>query len=132
MRIPASSRAFARALRRDSTDAERRLWSKLRGRRFLGLRFRRQHPIDKYFADFACLEIGLVIELDGSQHMQPAEHSRDATRTAVLAAHGFEVIRFWDNDVLRDVDAVLQSIAHVVSRRTAQTDRYGTRSREGG
>jgi very-short-patch-repair endonuclease len=132
MRIPASSRAFARALRRDSTDAERRLWSKLRGRRFLGLRFRRQHPINQYFADFACLEIGLVIELDGSQHMQPAEQCRDAARTAVLAAHGFEVIRFWDNDVLRDVDAVLQSIARVVSRRTAQTDRYGTRSREGG
>jgi very-short-patch-repair endonuclease len=128
MRISSSSKTFARKLRRDSTEAERRLWSKLRARRFLGLRFRRQHPIDRYFADFACLEIGLVIELDGSQHMQDTAQRRDATRTAVLAAHGFEVLRFWDNDVLRDFDAVLQSIAGVVRRRIAQSDGHGEHS----
>ena len=94
----------------------------------MGLRFRRQHPIDRYFADFACLEIHLVIELDGSQHMQDTAQRRDATRTAILAAHGFDVLRFWDNDVLLDLDAVLQSIASVARRRIAQSVGRGRRT----
>jgi adenine-specific DNA-methyltransferase len=117
MRLSDSQRSFARQLRRDQTDAERRLWHLLRGRRFRGLRFRRQHPVGPYFADFACLEIGLVIELDGSQHA--AIHARvyDGKRTAFLCKQGFEVIRFWDNDVLNNTQGVLQAILNVVQRR---------------
>ena len=111
MRLDKDTRDFARDLRRGSTDAERLLWSRLRGRRLLGLRFRRQHPIDRYFVDFACLEIGLIIELDGGQHAAPANRQRDAARTAVLEAHGFKVLRFWDNEILRELDAVLTVVA---------------------
>ena len=111
MRLNPATRAFARQLRRNQTDAERRLWHHLRGRRFLNLRFRRQHPIGPYFADFACLELGLVVELDGGQHNDPRGHYRDGVRSDVLAGYGYAVIRFWDNDVLRDTSAVLEVIA---------------------
>ena len=110
MHLARPTRDFARRLRRNSTDAERRLWHHLRGRRLQGLRFRRQHPIGPYFADFACLELGLVIELDGGQHNDERQRHRDAVRSDVLASHGFQVIRFWDNDVLRDTQAVLSEI----------------------
>jgi len=117
MPLARSTRDFARQLRRNSTDAERRLWRHLRGRRLQGLRFRRQHPIGPYFADFACLELGLVVELDGGQHNDERSRYRDGVRTDVLASHDFEVIRFWDNDVLRDTPAVLAEIV----RRAALT-----------
>jgi len=112
MPLDPATRAYARQLRRNQTDAEHRLWYHLRGRRLLGLRFRRQHPIGPYFADFACLELRLVIELDGGQHNEPRKRYLDGVRTDVLAGHGFEVVRFWDNDVLRDTPAVLAVIAH--------------------
>jgi len=111
MRLEPETRSFARHLRRNQTDAERRLWRHLRSRRLLGLRFRRQHPIGPYFADFACLELLLVIELDGGQHADPRGLERDRVRTAALVERGYEVIRFWDNDVLRDTHAVLTTIA---------------------
>jgi very-short-patch-repair endonuclease len=111
VRLTPDSRAFARHLRRSQTDAERRLWRYLRGRRLLGLRFRRQHPIGPYFADFACLELRLVVELDGGQHADPRGQEHDRVRTAALEARGYAVIRFWDNDVLRDTQAVLATIA---------------------
>ena len=111
MRLKSENRSFACHLRRNQTDAERRLWRHLRSRRLLGLRFRRQHPIGPYFADFACLELRLVIELDGGQHADPRGLERDRVRTAALEERGYEVIRFWDNDVLRDTQAVLATIA---------------------
>jgi very-short-patch-repair endonuclease len=111
VRLTSDTRNFARQLRRNQTDAENRLWRHLRNRRLLGLHFRRQHPIGRYFADFACLELRLIVEIDGGQHADPLGQERDRTRTAALEERGYEVIRFWDNDVLRDTQAVLATIA---------------------
>jgi very-short-patch-repair endonuclease len=114
VRLTDDQRSFARDLRRKQTDAERKLWCQLRARQFMGLRFRRQHPIGRYFADFACLELRLVIELDGGQHNSESGRRHDAVRSGVLAAGGYRVIRFWDNDVLRNTRGVLESIALTV------------------
>jgi very-short-patch-repair endonuclease len=100
--------AFARGLRRDSTDAEKRLWRYLRGRRLCGVKFRRQHPVGRYVADFACPERGLIVELDGGQHAR--SHGRDARRDRLLGGHGYRVLRFWDHDVLSRTQAVLDTI----------------------
>jgi len=97
---------FARQLRRNMTDAERRLWYQLRDRRLLGWKFRRQAPIGPYIADFACVEAGLVVEVDGGQH----DPAMDAGRTRFLEARGFTTLRFWNNDVLTRTDAVLEAI----------------------
>ena len=105
---------FARSLRRRQTCAEAMIWFHLRGRRFMNLRFRRQHPIGPYFADFACLELDLVVELDGGQHNSAAGRQGDAVRDEYLASQGFVVLRCWDNDVLRTPMVVLSAIAHAV------------------
>ncbi len=98
----------ARELRRDMTDAERRLWRHLRERQRLGCKFRRQVPVGDYIVDFACFEMKLVIEVDGSQHMDREE--RDAKRTRWLESEGFRVLRFWNNEVLEQIDGVLSVI----------------------
>jgi very-short-patch-repair endonuclease len=100
----------ARVLRSASTDAERLLWSKLRDRRLAGYKFRRQHPVGPYFADFACVECRLVVELDGGQHYDDEGLRRDAARTTVLQEHGFAVLRLSNRDVLSETEAVLQVI----------------------
>jgi adenine-specific DNA-methyltransferase len=82
----------------------------LRGGRLWGCKFRRQHPIGPYFADFVCLEIGLVVELDGGQHNDERGRHQDAVRSDLLVGYGLEVLRFWDNDVLRETDAVIAVI----------------------
>lgn len=97
-------------MRGGATDAERKLWQYLRAGRFDGLKFRRQHPVPPYIADFCCIERKLVIELDGSQHSP----SIDAARTAYLHSQGFHVLRFWDNDVLLKTDSVLEAIWNVL------------------
>jgi very-short-patch-repair endonuclease len=102
-------RRYARRLRRDQTDAERKLWSRLRDRRLYGARFRRQHPIGPFISDFCCTEAKLVIELDGGQHA--FQKRSDAERTAFLEGQGYRVIRYWDSEVLTSTDAVLQRIA---------------------
>ena len=79
-----------------------------------GLHFPRQHPVGPYFADFACLEVRLIVELDGSQHGSTSGQRHDALRSDVLAAEGFEVMRFWDNDVLASTPQVLESIRNRV------------------
>lgn len=99
----------ARRLRRDWTRAEARLWLALRNRKLDGFKFRRQVPIDRYFADFACIEAKLVVELDGGQHVDRAEC--DAARTAVLEHCGFHVLRFWNRSVLTEIDGVLRTIS---------------------
>lgn len=104
----------ARELRRDSTDAERALWRRLRGNA-LGVKFRRQHPFEGYVLDFVCLEASLVVELDGGQHAQCT--SADASRTARLEAAGFRVLRFWNNQALEQTDAVLAQIAACLAPR---------------
>ena len=98
----------ARQLRANQTEAERRIWSRLRNRRLLGFKFVRHEQIGPFFADFACREANLVIELDGSQH---AESTYDERRTQTLEQHGYRVIRFWNSDALRHTDDVLQLIA---------------------
>ena len=114
MRLTSDQRHFARSLRRHQTDAEALVWFHLRSRRFMNLRFRRQHPIGPYFADFACVDIKLIVELDGGQHNTEAGRHRDSARSDFLAAQGFVVLRFWDNDVLRTPMSVLGAIAHAV------------------
>jgi very-short-patch-repair endonuclease len=98
----------ARRLRRDQTDAERKLWLRLRDRRLNGWKFKRQVPIDRYIADFCCPDARLIIELDGGQHSVNVEP--DAKRTAFLESCGYLVLRFWNNDVLKNMDGVLTEI----------------------
>ena len=102
--------ANARRLRQERTDAEQKLWSILRGRKLDGWKFRRQVPIDRYFADFVCMDARLVIELDGGQHSEQVEY--DEARTKVLEACGYRVLRFWNSQVLTSSDGVVQTILH--------------------
>jgi len=97
----------AKILRKNSTDAERFLWRKLR-ETMPDFKFRRQQPIGKYIVDFVSFKKNLIIELDGSQHMNTKEY--DENRTRWLESQGFRMIRFWDNDALKRCDSVLQSI----------------------
>jgi very-short-patch-repair endonuclease len=108
-----SPRDFARGLRRRQTDAERRIWARLRDRRLLGAKFARQVPIGSYVVDFCCRERRLIVELDGGQHAAHADY--DAGRTAFLQALGYRVLRFWDNEALGNTDGVLQRIAEAGS-----------------
>jgi very-short-patch-repair endonuclease len=105
----------ARRLRNASTDAERRLWNQLKGRRFLDVKFRRQYPVGPYVVDFVCCELGLVVELDGGQHGETERY--DARRTIALERRGYRVIRFWNNEVMRRVDDVLDELRRVVAWR---------------
>ena len=106
----------ARALRREMTDSERKLWSGLRSEQ-LGVKFRRQHPLGNYIADFVCLDPKLIIELDGSQHQ--AQEGYDARRDAFLRAQGFDVLRFGSNDPFVNFEGVLQAIVNRLGELTA-------------
>jgi very-short-patch-repair endonuclease len=103
--------ARARTLRRNLTEAERKLWSRLRGAQLEGASFRRQHPIGGYYLDFWCPAARLAIEVDGGQHGFAGHAAHDARRTAALNANGIEVLRFWNIDVLTNLDGVLVVIA---------------------
>ena len=103
-------RVRARELRQCSPDAERHLWQRLRSRQLGGYKIRRQHPISRWFADFACVEAGLVIELDGGQHFSPAGLLADQQRSAGLSANGFRVLRFTDREALMEREAVLARV----------------------
>ena len=98
----------ARELRREETAAERRLWSCLRNRGLGGYRWKRQVPIPPYYVDFFCPQLGLVVELDGGQHSIDAEY--DSRRTAHLKEGGLHVIRFWNYEVMEDLDAVCRTL----------------------
>ena len=126
----AGVRVRARALRDGQTDAEALLWSRLRARQLGHLKFRRQRPVGPYFADFACLEIGLVIELDGGQHAGDAEASHDQKRSDDMAALGFQTLRFWNNDVLLQTEAVLEKILQVAATLTPTLSRMREREQE--
>lgn len=106
----------ARALRQSSTDAEHALWNALSNRRLDGHKFRRQYPIGPFFADFACVEVGLVVELDGSQHFEPEAVEKDRQRTRVLNANGFQVLRFDDRQMLTEPTGVLSVILDGLTR----------------
>ncbi len=101
-----------RILRRGHTDAERVLWQHLRDRRLLDYRFRRQHRIGDYIADFVCPEASLVIELDGSQHLDQADY--DGERTKFLRGQGYRVVRFWNDDLLLRIEDVLHAIVQAL------------------
>ena len=120
-------RVRARALRQGQTDAESLLWSKLRDRQILHLKFRRQRPIGPYFADFACLDVGLVIELDGGQHVGSAF---DIKRESEMAALGFQTLRFWNNDVLTQINGVLEKIFQTAETLTLTLSRLREREHD--
>jgi very-short-patch-repair endonuclease len=95
---------IARKLRANQTDAETKLWHRIRNRQISGFKFVRQEPIGRYICDFVCREQGIVVEVDGGQHL---ESKRDEIRDRYLAEQGYRVLRFWNNDVLSNIDGVL-------------------------
>ena len=99
--------AIAKKLRINSTDTEKYLWKYLRGRQLEEFKFRRQHPIGKYIVDFINLERKIIIEVDGGQHL---ENKKDKLRDKWLEEQGYEVLRFWDNEVLTNIEGVMESI----------------------
>ena len=101
---------FARTMRKQPTEAEDRLWQALRDRRLMRLKFRRQMPVGRFIADFICLEAKLIVEVDGSQH---GGSLRDSERDQELSRRGFRVLRFWNDDVLRELDSVCDTIIAV-------------------
>lgn len=106
----------ARELRTEATIFERRLWQHIRNRK-LGFRFRRQHPVDGYILDFACEELKLGIELDGSQHNEVRGLTYDATRTETLEKSGWKILRFWNNEVMDNLDGVYEVISQALTQK---------------
>jgi very-short-patch-repair endonuclease len=101
---------LAKNLRRNMTDAERRLWSRVRGKQLKGFQFYRQKPIDEFIVDFYCPKARLVIELDGGQHYEEKSNARDKDRDERLHGMGLKVLRFSNRDVMEKLDAVIESI----------------------
>jgi very-short-patch-repair endonuclease len=101
------------------TDAEIRLWQRLRGRQIAGCKFRRQHPFMDYVLDFVCLERRLVVEVDGGQHL---DNPRDQVRDRRLFEAGFDVLRFWNNQVLQEIDSVIEVILAALQKETPVPD----------
>jgi very-short-patch-repair endonuclease len=101
---------LARNLRRRQSDAERNLWSRLRDGRLNGIKFRRQQPVGDYIVDFISFGRKLIVEVDGGQHGEPQAVKRDQERTSYLQSKGYRVMRFWDNDVLQNVEGVMHVI----------------------
>jgi very-short-patch-repair endonuclease len=112
-RLPTHHLEQARILRRGMTDAERKLWLRLRGSRLGGFRFRRQHPLPPYALDFYCAAARLAVEIDGGQHSEAG----DAVRTRFLSSHGLQVLRFWNDEVLNQTEAVLEAILSALQAR---------------
>jgi very-short-patch-repair endonuclease len=108
--MPVNLTPFAKAMRKDATEAEQRLWLHLKGRRMEGLKFRRQEQIGRFIVDFVCYEKVLIVEADGGQHAAEEDKEKDRERTAWLNGQGFAVLRFWNNEVLTNTDGVLETI----------------------
>jgi very-short-patch-repair endonuclease len=108
--MPKQLTTVARSLRRNATSAERRLWQGLRREQVAGFRFRRQGILAGFIADFACFEARVVIEVDGATHGTDEEVARDIARSATLAAQGYDVLRFTNDDVFHNLDGVLETI----------------------
>ncbi len=111
------TRTRAIELRKEPTPAERKLWAAIRNDQ-LGVNFRRQHAIGNYIPDFACVEKKLIIELDGSQHLEQEEY--DQERTQYLESQGYKVIRFWNNEVLNNIAGVILAIIHALENEITQ------------
>ncbi len=110
--MPSALTLRAKNLRRDMTDAERKLWYRLRAG-WVGVKFRRQQPIGAYIVDFVCFERRLIVELDGGQHADAVE--KDAARTRWLESQGFTVLRFWNNDIMTNIEGCLTRIMEALS-----------------
>lgn len=111
--MPDRQLSFAKSLRRGMTDAERKLWLELRSHRLLGYKFKRQQPIGPYIVDFVCFAARLIVELDGGQHLDSAS---DAKRDAWLIENDFRVLRFWNDQVLKQTETVLETILGAVAK----------------
>ena len=107
---------YARDLRLNATEAEKRLWNLLRNRQLDGQKFKRQFPIGNYIVDFACEMQKLVIELDGGQHNNPLNQSSDVKRTADLEQIGWQVLRFWNHEILTNSEGVLLTIRQALTQ----------------
>ena len=110
-RTPAKTLANAKNLRLHATDAEKLFWAKVRNRQCLGLKFRRQHPIPPYIVDFYCEDRLLVVEIDGGQHNE----SIDKARTKFLNQKGYRVLRYWNNEVLGNIEGVIENIMDIMN-----------------
>ena len=110
--IPPQSRQFAKAMRNNATDAERRLWSIVRAGRLEGFKFKRQVPLDGYILDFICFEAKLIVEADGSQH---SESVRDQMRDRHFETAGYRTLRFWNNDILANPEGVARMVVDALS-----------------
>ena len=122
------AKAFARTLRRSMTDAEKKLWWELRDRGVNKFKFRRQHPVGRYIADFCCLEARLIIEVDGGQHREE-QRGHDDERTAWLTAECFRVVRFWNHEVLEDVDSVCEAVFRALNEQMRERSEPSKRER---
>jgi len=118
----------ARELRKRLTDAEKKLWSHIRLRQITGHKFRRQQLIGKYIVDFACFEKKLVVEVDGGQHS--LQSSSDKERTAWLESQGYKVLRFWNNEVLKEIEVVLDVIARALEEDDYQKSEIDSNGRD--
>jgi len=117
---PTLPRDTARTLRANATESEQKLWSHLRKGQLYEFQFRRQYSIGPFFVDFVCLDASLIIELDGAQHADQKE--QDQSRSDFLRTNGYQVLRFWNFEVLADVDSVVERIAEVL-RKTERRDK---------
>lgn len=108
---------YSRTNRRVQTDTEKLLWHHLRARQLAGFKFRRQYPVRNYILDFYCIEKKLAVELDGSQHILNEDYDRN--RENALRSNGITVLRFWDNDVLQNMDGVLTRISEYLTKKTS-------------
>jgi len=105
---------LARQLRRSQTDAEKALWARLKSKQLEGVKFRRQQPLGSYIVDFVSFERKIIVEVDGGQHNEGEARERDVQRTAWLKGKGYQVLRFWNNEVLVNTEGVLEKIREVL------------------
>lgn len=124
VRMTYKKRDFARYLRKESTPAEKKLWSLLKNRQFLGLKFRRQHVIEGFVADFYCDECKLAIELDGGVHDRQMQKDYDELRDEVIQSEGINLIRIKNQDIEKDVRLVLKAIKNYITELKSQTQPF--------
>jgi very-short-patch-repair endonuclease len=121
---------LAKNLRKKQTETEALLWSKLRDRQLMGLKFRRQQSIGNYVIDFACMDKNLLIEIDGGQHNTNEKMEKDADRTLWLEEKGYQILRFWNNDITDNLDGVIEVILHSLIQKSPPHSNSLPRRRE--
>jgi very-short-patch-repair endonuclease len=123
MKADPKTRARAKALRRELTDAERILWSRIKERKLRGWQFRVQHPYSPYIPDFVCAPLRLVIEVDGETHSSDDEREHDERRRKFLEEHGWTILRFWNHEIYTNLSGVLETILARLPERAARVRR---------